>query len=128
MNLINFGGEGHSLALHARDEDVVMAFALEKPVHRIVVNTMASLGGTGCTTGMSPSMTLGPGGVGGAITGDNIGVKHLFTVKTLAYELRPPPPAAMAPGGRSAAAARPAAPPDLIERIVQRVLADLQVR
>ena len=127
MNLINFGGEGHSLALHARDEDVVMAFALEKPVHRIVVNTMASLGGTGCTTGMSPSMTLGPGGVGGAITGDNIGVKHLFTVKTLAYELRPAPPAAMAPGGRSAAPARPAAPPDLIERIVQRVLADLRV-
>ena len=75
MDLINFGGEGHSLALHARDEDVIMAFGLEKPVHRIVVNTMASLGATGLTTGVAPSMTLGPGGVGGAITGDNIGVR-----------------------------------------------------
>jgi acetaldehyde dehydrogenase (acetylating) len=126
MDLINFGGEGHSLALHARDEDVIMSFALEKPVHRIVVNTMSSLGGTGCTTGISPSMTLGPGGVGGAITGDNIGVKHMFTVKTLAYELRPAPPAAMLPATRGPAPARPAAP-ETIERIVQRVLADLRL-
>jgi acetaldehyde dehydrogenase (acetylating) len=127
MDLINFGGEGHSLALHARDEDVIMSFALEKPVHRIVVNTMSSLGGTGCTTGISPSMTLGPGGVGGAITGDNIGVKHMFTVKTLAYELRPAPPAAMLPATRGPAPARPAPPDPTIERIVQRVLADLRL-
>jgi acetaldehyde dehydrogenase (acetylating) len=123
MDLINFGGEGHSLVLHAKDEDVIMAFGLEKPVHRIVVNTMASLGGTGLTTGLAPSMTLGPGGVGGAITGDNIGVKHMFTVKTVAYELRPPPAAAMVAGTRPAAAP----PADLIEQIVQRVLADLRV-
>ena len=124
MALINFGGEGHSLVLHARDEAVVMAFGLEKPVHRIVVNTMASLGGTGLTTGMAPSMTLGPGGVGGAITGDNIGVQHLFTVKTIAHHLRDAPAAAMAPGGARAAA--PPAQSELIEQIVQRVLADLR--
>ncbi len=123
MDLINFGGEGHSLVLHAKDEDVIMAFGLEKPVHRIVVNTMASLGGTGLTTGVAPSMTLGPGGVGGAITGDNIGVKHMFTVKTVAHELRTPPPAAMVGGTRPGAAP----PADLIEQIVQRVLADLRV-
>jgi acetaldehyde dehydrogenase (acetylating) len=58
-----------------------MAFGLEKPVHRIVVNTMSSLGATGGTTGLDPCMTLGPGGVGGAITGDNIGVRHLFTAQ-----------------------------------------------
>jgi len=126
MALIHFGGEGHSLVLHARDEAVIMAFGLEKPVHRIVVNTMASLGGTGLTTGLAPSMTLGPGGVGGAITGDNIGVRHMFTVKTVAHGLREAPAAAMAPGGQ----ARPAAPEpgpdrDRIEQIVRRVLADL---
>jgi acetaldehyde dehydrogenase (acetylating) len=125
MDLIHFGGEGHSLALHARDEAVIMAFGLEKPVHRIVVNTMSSLGGTGLTTGLAPSMTLGPGGVGGAITGDNIGVRHMFTVKTIAYELRPAPQAAMQ-GGAQASAARSSAPADLIEQIVQRVLADLR--
>jgi len=131
LELIAFGGEGHSLALHARDEEVVMAFALEKPVHRIVVNTLCALGATGLTTGMAPSMTLGPGGVGGAITGDNIGVRHLFSVKTLAYELRAAPAAAMAGGAGTAAPgnpapARPRAPDDLVERIVQQVLADLR--
>jgi acetaldehyde dehydrogenase (acetylating) len=127
LDLIAFGGEGHSLALHARDEDVILAFGLEKPVHRIVVNTMASLGATGLTTAFPPSMTLGPGGVGGAITGDNIGVRHLFTVKTIAHGLRPAPPAAMVPSGRvQAAPAGAPHPDDLVERIVQRVLADLR--
>ncbi len=95
IELIKFGGDGHSLSIHARDEKVIMAFGLEKPVHRIVVNTMSSLGGVGMTTGVAPSMTLGPGGVGGAITGDNITVKHLFSVKRLAYEIRKPPEEAM---------------------------------
>ena len=83
LQLIAFGGRGHSLAIHAKDQKVIMAFGLEKPVHRIVVNTMSCLGATGGTTGMDPCMTLGPGGVGGAITGDNIGVRHLFTLKSL---------------------------------------------
>jgi acetaldehyde dehydrogenase (acetylating) len=124
MELIHFGGEGHSLALHARDEQVILAFGVEKPVHRIVVNTMASLGATGLTTGLDPSMTLGPGGVGGAITGDNIGVRHLFSVKTVAHELRPAPAEAM--GGSTESVLQVPAPADLVERIVQRVLADLR--
>ena len=127
MDLIGFGGEGHSLALHAQDEAVIMAFGLEKPVHRIVVNTMCSLGGTGLTTGMAPSMTLGPGGVGGAITGDNIGVRHLFTVKTIARELHPAPQAAMVAGAAWGAAPAAGSPPDgIVEQIVQRVLAQLR--
>jgi acetaldehyde dehydrogenase (acetylating) len=144
LELIHFGGDGHSLALHAKDEAVIMAFGLEKPVHRIVVNTMSSLGATGATTGLDPCMTLGPGGVGGAITGDNIGVRHLFTVKSLAYGLREAPGPAMLPGtnaealksgrapvqppsiGATALPARPAGPSaEEIERIAQRVLADL---
>lgn len=134
LELIHFGGEGHSLALHAQDERVILAFGLEKPVHRIVVNTMSSLGSTGLTTGMAPSMTLGPGGVGGAITGDNIGVSHLFTVKTIAHHLRDAPAAALGPGdpGRlpaasvSAAEAGPAATEEKLEQIVRRILADLR--
>ncbi len=94
IELIQFGGRGHSLAIHATDEDVIMAFGMEKPVFRITVNTMSSLGAVGYTTGVMPSMTLGPGGIGGAITGDNVTVHHLFNVKRLAYETTPPPPAA----------------------------------
>jgi len=126
MELIHFGGEGHSLVLHARDETVIMAFGLEKPVHRIVVNTMSSLGGTGLTTGLAPSMTLGPGGVGGAITGDNIGVRHMFTVKTIAHELRTPPPAAMARGTGAASSPSALSRQNTIDQIVKRVLADLR--
>ncbi len=40
LSLINFGGRGHSLMIHAKDENVIMAFGLEKPVFRIGVNTM----------------------------------------------------------------------------------------
>ena len=36
-----------------------MRFGLEKPVFRILVNTMGTLGSVGFTTNMVPSMTLG---------------------------------------------------------------------
>ena len=143
LELIHFGGDGHSVALHARDEAVITAFGLEKPVHRIVVNTMSSLGATGGTTGFAPCMTLGPGGVGGAITGDNIGVRHLFSVKNIAYGLREAPAAAMTGGTDAEHLTAESAPPrqsaevrpqasavsaEEIERIAQRVLAELQKR
>ncbi len=130
LELVAFGGAGHSVAIHARDEKVILAFGLEKPVHRIVVNTMSSLGGVGLTTGVPISMTLGPGGVGGAITGDNISVHHMFTVKNLAYQIKEPPEAALksvaAPGSLTAPGGGGAASQEaLIEQIVQRVLSDL---
>ncbi len=128
IELIRFGGAGHSVALHAQDENVILSFGLEKPVHRIVVNTMSSLGGVGMTTGLPPSMTLGPGGVGGAITGDNITVHHLYTIKNLAYEINPPPPTALksvaAPGGITLTTQ--STREDTVEFIVQRVLAELK--
>ncbi|HDN04780.1 MAG TPA: aldehyde dehydrogenase family protein [Chloroflexi bacterium] len=98
LDLINFGGRGHSLIIHATNEDIIYAFGLEKPVFRIGVNTMGTLGMIGYTTGISPSLTLGSGGVGGAITGDNIDVHHLYNVKRMAFETSPPPEEAFLPG------------------------------
>lgn len=98
IELIQFGGRGHSLVIHATDEKVILAFGLEKPVFRIAVNTMSTLGAIGLTTGVMPSLTLGAGGVGGSITGDNITAYHLFNVKRLAYEMSAPPAAALIPG------------------------------
>jgi acetaldehyde dehydrogenase (acetylating) len=92
--LIQTGGKGHTQIIHATDERVIMAFGLEKPVFRILVNTMGTLGAIGLTTGLMPSMTLGSGGVGGSITGDNITAYHLINIKRLAYETMPPPLAA----------------------------------
>jgi acetaldehyde dehydrogenase (acetylating) len=137
IDLISYGGRGHSLVIHAMDDNIIMRFGLEKPVFRIAVNTMGSLGATGMTTGMMPSMTLGPGGVGGAITGDNIAVQHMYNVKRLAYEINPPPEAALLPGSTDSQVQvqsnghAPAAPSladldgDRIEEIVRRVLAEL---
>ncbi|HLD93484.1 MAG TPA: aldehyde dehydrogenase family protein [Anaerolineales bacterium] len=121
IELIQFGGRGHSLVIHATDEKVIMAFGLEKPVFRIAVNTMGTLGTIGLTTKVMPSMTLGSGGIGGSITGDNITVYHLFNVKRLAYETVPPPEAALRPGS---VAAGPLFGPDpqQLEKIVQDVV------
>ncbi len=97
MALIETGGRGHTQIIYAQDERVILAFGLEKPVFRILVNTMGTLGATGLTTGLMPSFTLGSGGVGGAITGDNITASHLINIKRLAYELKEPPSDVLAP-------------------------------
>ena len=128
IELISFGGRGHSLVIHAQDEKVIMQFGLEKPVFRIVVNTLGTLGTTGMTTGVMPSMTLGSGGVGGAITGDNITVNHMYNVKKLAYETLPPPEAALQPGSTDdpSQLRRNGADADRIDEIVRRVLSELK--
>ena len=125
IELIQFGGRGHSLVIHATDEKVIMAFGLEKPVFRIAVNTMATLGAIGLTTKIMPSLTLGPGGIGGAITGDNITVYHLFNVKHMAFEAVRPPEAALRPG---TVPAGPVKGPDpqriaaVVEEVVKEIL------
>jgi len=127
IELINFGGRGHSLVIHAQDEKVIMQFGLEKPVFRIVVNTFGTLGTTGYTTGVMPSMTLGSGGVGGSITGDNITVHHMYNVKRLAYEITPPPPEAFTENAGAAAPAKAnSASNEEVEEIVRRVLKELK--
>ncbi len=124
IELIQFGGRGHSLFIHAQDEKVIMAFGLEKPVFRIGVNTMGTLGAIGLTTGVMPSMTLGSGAVGGSISGDNITVHHMYNVKRLAYELTPPPDSALRPGLVPATPVN-APDPQMIEAVVREVVAEL---
>ena len=115
--ILRYGGMGHTMAIHSRNEDVILQFGLHKPAFRIVVNTPTSLGSIGRTTGLDPALTLGCGGFGGNITSDNITPRHLLNVKRLAYEVTPvatlglgqPPPAsspvphaATSPGGLGA--------------------------
>ncbi len=118
--LIQTGGRGHTQIIHATDEKVILAFGLEKPVFRILVNTMGTLGAIGLTTGVMPSMTLGSGGIGGSITGDNVTAYHLINIKRLAYESSTPPMAAFQPGEP------PAGPsPEEIERTVRQVVNEI---
>ncbi|MBI5714658.1 MAG: aldehyde dehydrogenase family protein [Chloroflexi bacterium] len=132
IEMINYGGRGHSLMIHAEDQNVIMKFGLEKPVFRIAVNTMGTLGATGMTTGVMPSMTLGPGGYGGAITGDNVNVHQMYNIKRLAYEITPPPEAALRPGSTDDPSQHgrgrvPATQDDYVEEIVRRVLSELKM-
>lgn len=85
---LKFGGDGHTLVIHCRDENIVMQFGLEKPAFRILVNTLGTLGSIGFTTNLDPAMTLATGGIGGGVFGDNITVRHLMNVKRVAWGVR----------------------------------------
>ncbi len=94
IEILRYGGMGHTMSIHSENQEVILEFGLRKPAFRICVNTPTTHGSIGLTTGLDPAMTLGCGGWGGNITSDNISPKHLLNVKRLAYELRPAPPSA----------------------------------
>jgi len=87
LQLLRYGGTGHTLGIHSRDDAVIREFALRKPVYRIIANSQTSMGATGYTTGLAPSMSLGCGAYAGNITSDNITPLHLINIKRLAHEL-----------------------------------------
>ncbi len=89
MDILKFEGLGHTLAIHSLDEEVITAFAHEKPAFRILINTPTSQGAVGLTTSLAPSMTLSTGSWGGGIYSDNISAKHLLNIKRVAYETSP---------------------------------------
>lgn len=95
-DILQYGGMGHTMSIHSRNESVILEFGLRKPAFRIVVNTPTTHGSIGLTTGLDPAMTLGCGGYGGNITSDNISPMHLLNIKRLAYELKPAPSASHA--------------------------------
>jgi acetaldehyde dehydrogenase (acetylating) len=87
--ILRYGGMGHTMSIHSRDDAIILEFGLKKPAFRIIVNSPTTLGSIGLTTGLDPAMTLGCGGYGGNITSDNISPKHLLNIKRLAYEVLP---------------------------------------
>lgn len=89
IEMLQFGGIGHSMVIHSSDSEVILKFGLEKPAFRVLVNTQAALGAVGYTNELLPSMTLGPGTFGGSIISDNLSAKHLINVKRLAFETKP---------------------------------------
>jgi acetaldehyde dehydrogenase (acetylating) len=115
LQLLRFGGTGHTLGIHSKDDAVIREFALKKPVYRIVANTQTSMGATGYTTGLAPSMSLGCGAFAGNITSDNITPMHLINIKRLAY-------------GRSPGEARPAPAPPAAAGLQGKVEAFLESR
>ncbi len=87
--LIADGGYGHTASIfldtvNAREK--LDAFSARMKTCRIVVNTPSAFGGIGdvYNFALAPSLTLGCGSWGGNSTSDNVGVKHLLNIKTVA--------------------------------------------
>jgi acetaldehyde dehydrogenase (acetylating) len=89
VEILEFGGMGHSASLHSQDEQVIEAFVLRQPAHRILINTVAAVGAVGYTTSLAPGFSLGAGTIGGSITTDNIGPLNLLNIKRIGFEVNP---------------------------------------
>ncbi len=124
LELLRYGGLGHSLSMHTNNPELVRTFVLKKPVSRLLVNTGSTQGGIGATTGISPSFTLGCGAVGGSATSDNVTVHHLYQIRRAAYGLIEPEEVAGRCGcsGSTSAPSTGGISPDEMEQIVQAVL------
>ncbi len=86
--VLRFGGEGHSAALHAADSEVVAKFS-SLPAGRVFVNVPCMHAGIGFSADVEPSFMLGTGTLSGSITSDNVTAMHLINIKRIAYESRP---------------------------------------
>ncbi len=87
--LIADGGYGHTSSIYldaVNQKDKIDLFASKMKTCRILVNTPSSQGGIGdlYNFNLTPSLTLGCGSWGGNSVSENVGVKHLLNIKTVA--------------------------------------------
>ena len=88
-HLIADGGYGHTSSIYLNAvtrKDLIDRFAARMKTCRILVNTPSSQGGIGDLYNfkLTPSLTLGCGSWGGNSVSENVGVKHLLNIKTVA--------------------------------------------
>ena len=88
-NLVESGGLGHTSSLYVNtltEEEKINKFSLTMKTCRILINTPSSQGGIGDIYNfkLTPSLTLGCGSWGGNSVSENVGVKHLLNIKTVA--------------------------------------------
>lgn len=87
--LIEDGGLGHTSSIYINtltEQEKLQTFYSTMKTYRVLVNTPASQGGIGDIYNfkLTPSLTLGCGTWGGNSVSENVGVKHLINVKTVA--------------------------------------------
>ena len=87
--LVADGGYGHTSSIYLdaiNEKDKLDEFAARMKTCRILVNTPSSQGGIGDLYNfkLTPSLTLGCGSWGGNSVSENVGVKHLINIKTVA--------------------------------------------
>jgi len=84
---LRFGGDGHTAAVHGSDEAVISRYAEAAPAYRVLVNTPSLFGAMGYSTGVDRTFMIGTGTIGGSISSDNIGVRHLLNRKRVAAQI-----------------------------------------
>ena len=87
--LVADGGFGHTSSVYldaVREQEKLSLFSERMKTCRILVNTPSSHGGIGDLYNfrLPPSLTLGCGSWGGNSVSENVGVKHLLNIKTVA--------------------------------------------
>ena len=86
--LVADGGYGHtsSLYINVNEKEKMAKHAAAMKTCRILINTPSSHGGIGDLYNfkLAPSLTLGCGSWGGNSVSENVGVKHLLNIKTVA--------------------------------------------
>lgn len=87
--LVEDGGLGHTASVHLNavtEKEKIQKFQAAMKTCRIVVNSPSSHGGIGdlYNFAMNPSLTLGCGSWGGNSVSENVGIKHLLNIKTVA--------------------------------------------
>lgn len=86
--LIELGGLGHTslLYINLAEKEKIDKFGISMKTGRTLINMPASLGAIGDVFNfkLEPSLTLGCGSWGGNSVSENVGVKHLLNVKTIA--------------------------------------------
>ena len=88
-HLVADGGYGHTSSVYLNEVtegEKLATFAARMKTCRILVNTPSSQGGIGDLYNfkLAPSLTLGCGSWGGNSVSENVGVKHLINIKTVA--------------------------------------------
>ena len=83
--LLEFGGLGHSAAIHSENDEIIAEYSERVKVGRIIVNSPSTHGAIGdiYNTNM-PSLTLGCGSFGGNSTTSNVSSVNLINVKRVA--------------------------------------------
>jgi len=89
VQLVELGGIGHTSVLYTDqilNQDRIDYFGNKMKTGRVLINTPSSQGGIGDLYNfkLAPSLTLGCGSWGGNSVSENVGVKHLMNVKTVA--------------------------------------------
>jgi acetaldehyde dehydrogenase/alcohol dehydrogenase len=84
LSILEQQGAGHTAVIHTHDPDRIRRFADAVPAGRLLVNTPATHGMLGVTTGLPLSFMLGCGTFGGNTTTDAINFRHLLNIKRLA--------------------------------------------